>query len=90
MMLPSLYPSTSSPSSSGKGAVEAAGLKADRNMAAGDKEMLPFWSKLGKMGDRGGRPSYCSGEDEDGLLWVLSAARSCCDTFWSLSERSKV
>lgn len=52
--------------------------------------MLP-WSKLEKMGDRGGRPSYgeeVSGEDED-MLRFLSAARSCCDTFWSISERSR-
>jgi hypothetical protein len=51
MMGPSLNSSTCSPSSSGKGATEAAGLKAERNMAAGDEEMALLLSKEGKMGD---------------------------------------
>lgn len=57
MMGPSLYPSTCSPSSSGKGAAEAEGLKAERNMAAGDEERVLLWSTEEKIGDKGGRPS---------------------------------
>jgi len=57
MMGPSLYPSIVAPSSSGKGATEAEGLKAERNMAAGDEEMVLLWSRGGKIGDKGGRPS---------------------------------
>jgi hypothetical protein len=39
-------------------------------------EMLP-WSRVGKMGDNEGRPSYVdfSGMDEVMILWVLSPGR---------------
>ena len=75
MIGPSLNPSTCSPSSSGKGAVEAEGLKAERNMAAGDEEMVLLLSKEGKIGDKGGRPSSSGADEETGLLCVVGSAR---------------